>query len=70
MELAGAGEKPAGPPWLTFGLLAALAVVFCCEIALRTRSGDGIAAAQRPHPGGDGRIEPDPSSPAAASGTA
>jgi rhomboid protease GluP len=32
MELAGASEKPAGPPWLTFGLLAALATVFCCEV--------------------------------------
>lgn len=32
MVLAGAGEKPAGPPWLTFALLAAMTGVFCCEI--------------------------------------
>jgi rhomboid protease GluP len=33
MELAGAGEKPASHPWLTFGLLAALVAGFCCEVA-------------------------------------
>src|SRR5262245_61813985 len=30
MELAGAGK--AGPPWLTFTLLAALVAVFACEL--------------------------------------
>jgi rhomboid protease GluP len=33
MELAGAGAKPAGPPWLTFALLAAITGVFACELA-------------------------------------
>jgi rhomboid protease GluP len=33
MELEGAVAKPAGPPWLTFALLAAVGAVFCCEIA-------------------------------------
>ncbi len=33
MELAGAGAKPAGPPWLTFALLATLTGVFACELA-------------------------------------
>jgi rhomboid protease GluP len=32
MELAGADAKPAGPPWLTFALLAALTGVFICEL--------------------------------------
>jgi rhomboid protease GluP len=33
MELAGAGAKPAGPPWLTFALLAVVTGVFICELA-------------------------------------
>ncbi len=42
MELAGAGEKPAGSPWLTFGLLAALAAVFCCEVAFGLDPATGL----------------------------
>jgi rhomboid protease GluP len=42
MELASAGK--AGPPWLTFGLLAALAVVFGCELALGLDPPTGLGA--------------------------
>src|SRR5258708_37157911 len=42
MELAGAGEKPAGSPWLTFGLVAALAAVFCCEVAFGLDPATGL----------------------------
>jgi rhomboid protease GluP len=41
MELAGAGK--AGPPWLTFALLAALAVVFGCELGLGLDQPTGLA---------------------------
>jgi rhomboid protease GluP len=41
MELAGAGK--AGPPWLTFLLLAALVVVFGCELGLGLDQPTGLA---------------------------
>jgi rhomboid protease GluP len=41
MELAGAGK--AGPPWLTFLLLAALTIVFGCELGLGLDQPTGLA---------------------------